>query len=89
MTVYVDDLFDSQETDWRKGQWCHMWTDGDEREIHQLASRIGLLRSWFQTANPRFHHYDLRPSVRVKALQAGAVYMPLREWIKANAKSQR
>lgn len=82
MTIYVDSLFDSQETDWRRGEWCHMWCDGNEQELHALAQRIGLQRDWFQDMNPRFHHYDLRPSKRKLALENGAFYKPLREWIK-------
>lgn len=81
MTVYVDDLFNSQQTDWRKGEWCHMWCDGDEEELHTLAQSIGIKRSWFQIGNSRFHHYDLRPSMREKALSAGAQYLALRDWI--------
>ena len=82
MTVYVDDLFEWPANDWRKGKWCHMWTDSHEEELHALALSIGLKRAWFQVGNIRFHHYDLRPAMRNKALQAGAQYLPLRDWIR-------
>lgn len=43
-----------------------------EIELHALAKRIGLKRAWFQDKG-LFHHYDLTPSVRAKALIAGAI----------------
>ena len=82
MTVYVDDVFDWPSDDWRNGQWCHMWCDGDEAELHAVAARIGMKRSWFQSHDPRFHHYDLRPHKRELALENGAHYMPLKQWIR-------
>lgn len=69
MSIYVDDLFT-----WpgKRGQWCHMMTDGDLSELHEFAKRIGLKRSWFQN-KLRLPHYDLRPSMRERAIQAGAI----------------
>ncbi|MBX3081701.1 MAG: DUF4031 domain-containing protein [Anaerolineae bacterium] len=76
MTVYVDDIhkYDS-------GPWCHMWCDGEINELHRMAAAIGLKRDWFQQKDPRFLHYDLRPTKREAALRTGAKYMPLRQWI--------
>lgn len=50
---------------------CHMFTDGDLSELHNLAQKIGLKREWFQ--DKRLPHYDLTPSRRVLALRNGAV----------------
>lgn len=63
MAIYVDTI--------RMG-WCHMMTDGDIEELHEMAQKIGLHRSWFQDSvlHP---HYDLRPSKRVVAVYNGAV----------------
>lgn len=70
MTVYVDETLE-----WPgKGLWCHMATDSPEGvlELHRLAAKIGMKRSWFQN-RPNLPHYDLRPSMRAKAIAAGAV----------------
>lgn len=82
MTVYVDDMREYPIGNLR-GLWCHMWTDEqDESGLHELARSIDIKRSWFQTGNPRFHHYDLRKSKRALALKYGAVYKPLHEWVR-------
>lgn len=83
MTIYVDDI-----QRYPSGPWCHMWTDGDIGELHHMADKIGLKREWFQQKNPRFPHYDLRPSRRDKALQAGARRMSLRKWIESGKMKQ-
>lgn len=71
MTVYVDEC-----QDWPNGRglWCHMMTDDPAglSELHRLAAYIGMRRSWFQD-KPTLPHYDLRPSMRAKAIKAGAV----------------
>lgn len=67
MAVYVDPVFE-----WPgKGKWCHMMTDGDLSELHAMADRIGLKRSYFQPKSSP--HYDLRPSKRLLAVQQGAI----------------
>lgn len=53
MTVYVDN-FDSMSSAGR-GQWSHMIADTEE-ELHEMAEKIGLHRSWFQ--DPRVEHAD-------------------------------
>lgn len=68
MAVYVDEI----QTYGNKGQWCHMMTDGDLEELHELAAQIGMRREWFQS-NPHHSHYDLRPSKRAAAIKAGAL----------------
>jgi len=60
--IYVDNCF--------PGKWCHMITDGDLEELHEMASRLGLKREWFQPKS--FPHYDLRPSKRSMAIKMGA-----------------
>lgn len=66
MTIYVDKIQRHGS-----GPWCHMITDKDLEELHQMAEKIGLKRGWFQP-HPRHPHYDLRPSKRTLALLAGA-----------------
>lgn len=74
MTVYVDEL-----RRWPTKIWCflkgsaHMTADTLE-ELHEMAERIGLRRSWFQ--NGRIPHYDLTSARRGHALELGAVFVP-------------
>ena len=81
MTVYVDDLHAvlNPSDEWRWSESCHLWADTVE-ELHAFAAKIGMRRSWFQD-RPRFPHYDLTMRRRDVALQSGAVYHNLREWI--------
>lgn len=83
MTVYVDPLIRHGS-----GLWCHMATDGPAEELHEMAERIGLRRQWFQ-AHPRMDHYDLRASVRKKALAAGAVEIKATVMLKRCGKAER
>lgn len=73
MTVYVDALMNYG---WKLGPSCHMFTDGELDELHALAARIGLKRSWFQQKPGGLPHYDLVASKRRAALAAGAVDDP-------------
>lgn len=71
MTVYVDNPRLGRVKSVH-GYWCHMVTDGDVEELHQMADTIGLKRAWFQD-HPRHPHYDITSGRRHKALAAGAV----------------
>ena len=83
MTVYVDELKvwgPSKHRCFAQGS-SHMLSDRLE-ELHALAARIGLKRSWFQD-HPVHPHYDLSPAKRELALAAGAVFVPQRQQIGA------
>lgn len=67
MAVYVDD----ECIEWRGQVWCHMVADTPD-ELHSFAARIGLKRAWFQTQSV-YPHYDVTLSIRVKALEMGAI----------------
>lgn len=84
MTVYVDELV-RRPTKIRCFQTgsCHMLADTLD-ELHAMAARIGLKRSWFQ-AHPHHPHYDLTASRRAAALEAGAVFVPAREQARRHA----
>lgn len=80
MTVYVDSL---HNYGWvLHGQVtpsCHLFTDAlDLNELHAIALQIGMRLEWFQdkTLAP---HYDLGPSLREAAIEAGAVPVERRE----------
>lgn len=74
--VYVDEAI----FPFRKGNWCHMWC-ADVETLHHFASSIGLKRAWFQDRDG-FQHYDLSPTRRVMAINAGAVEITCREMVK-------
>jgi hypothetical protein len=67
--IYVDKF---PPTGW--GRWNNgghmLGTDLDE--LHAMAAKLGLKRSWFQ-GKTRFAHYDLVASKRLLAINAGAV----------------
>lgn len=66
--IYVDEpIFP-----YRGQMYCHMATDGDLEELHEMADKIGLSRRWFQN-HPTHPHYDLAPSKRILAIEQGAV----------------
>ena len=56
----------------------HMLAD-TESELHAMASRLGLRRSWFQ--NDRVPHYDVSQSKRALAVTAGAVEVSRQELV--------
>jgi NADH:ubiquinone oxidoreductase subunit D len=58
-----------------------MWTDGDVGDLHRMAEKLGLKRTYFQNKSG-FPHYDVIPMKRAQAIKWGAVFMPLKEWIK-------
>lgn len=72
MSVYLDPMVDHGKSIGRAGpSWCHMIADTLD-ELHAMASRIGLRRSWFQYGNTP--HYDIGTDrIRALAVAAGAV----------------
>ena len=72
MSVYVDPLFEhggSGSFKWKRS--CHMYADTLE-ELHLLAARIGMRRSWFQNKE-KLPHYDLVSTKRELAVRFGAI----------------
>ena len=67
-------------------RWCHLISSDQETaagevELRGFGRKIGLSSSWIQMPGfPRRVHYDLTPSVRAKALAAGAIPVDLREF---------
>lgn len=85
--LYVDKLFQALPTGAAKKhgkQWCHLWpadtTPESLQELHEVAQKIGLKRSYFQN-HKWFPHYDLVPSKRKLAIERGAIEKSLSEWI--------
>jgi hypothetical protein len=59
---------------------CHMWADS-EQELHEMAKKIGLKKSWFQN-HEKLPHYDLTPRRRLLAIYNGAEQRSLKEYLK-------
>lgn len=83
MTIYVDTAMIPAKVGRYDSRWCHLMSgDLDPTELHEFASRIGLLRSWFQpgfrlgsrtNTCPVGDHYDVTEGKRRAAVAAGAV----------------
>ena len=63
---------------WRWDTVSHLSCDptDDLSRLHAFAAGIGLQRSWFQPRDGIMPHYDLTPTKRLQALQAGAHELP-------------
>lgn len=77
MPVYVDQSANA----FGRMTMCHMIADTPD-ELHAMAERIGMRRSWFQ-APPKasFWHYDVAKGKRELAIAAGAVDCDRREFV--------
>ena len=69
--IYVDAIQHYPQCRLPYKHWCHMATDGPLSELHQMAARLGLQRSWFQNTSGH-PHYDLTPGKRAQAIRCGA-----------------
>ncbi|WP_199031330.1 DUF4031 domain-containing protein [Ralstonia sp. ASV6] len=90
MTVYVDDMHKTPMGEFKAGngrvyKMCHMLADTDE-ELHAMAARIGMKRSWYQAPPKHDSHYDIAMSKRALAVAAGAVEIT---WKQAGAMNYR
>ncbi len=88
MTIYVDDeriypdhMVKGTARRWGK-TWSHMWTDGDEEELHLMAEKLGLKRSYYQDQHPELCHYDIIPAKRKRAILLGAQQTSVAEYIR-------
>jgi hypothetical protein len=72
MAVYVDDMYLYPIGQFRGMKMSHMIAD-TVAELHAMADRLGLKRSWFQG-----DHYDIAIRKRTLAIQYGAVSIEYR-----------
>lgn len=86
MTIYVDDvrrypnsMIKGAARRWGNS-WSHMWTDGDPEELHEMAEKLGLKRSYYQD-HPTLAHYDITPPKRLHAILLGAQQTSVAEFI--------
>lgn len=73
MTVYIDDAY----LRFRRCIMCHMTAD-TEAELHEMAQKVDLRRSWYQYGG-RHPHYDISKAKRAKAVELGAVEVTARQ----------
>lgn len=67
MTVYIDDMYRYPIGQFRNMKMSHMIATTEE-ELHAMADRLGLKRSWYQG-----DHYDVSLFKRDLAIRYGAV----------------
>ncbi len=87
MGVFVDELrvWPHAQGPFRAGS-CHM-TATTVEELHAFAAGLGLRRAWFQDHRIAAH-YDLTPPGREAALRRGAIFVPIREQLRARRRGQ-
>jgi len=74
MPVYVDDMRNQH----LHMKMCHMLADSDG-ELHGMADRLGLKRSWHQAPPMHDSHYDIAQIKRAAAVAAGAIEITRRQ----------
>lgn len=76
MSVYVD----QEKNPYRHMIMCHMVADTLD-ELHAMAQRLGLKRSWFQVSRSGMPHYDICQTKREQAIRFGAVEIDRRKMV--------
>lgn len=84
MTVYVD------KTQNKLGRMitCHMLADTLE-ELHEMAEKIGAMRSWLQISRTGVPHYDIPLFRKDQALELGAILIGRRETVKVMERARK
>lgn len=81
MAVYVDTLLHwGMKYRGKPVKTCHMATDGDLQEVHEMAVKLGL-RKYFQP-RPGLPHYDLMVGKREEAVKLGAIEVDPKEFLR-------
>jgi hypothetical protein len=97
LTVYVDDWRQRATVRDREDRWSHLLAD-DPEELHAMATALGIPARGYQRhrRSAALNHYDLPESLRVRAIELGAVPVTwremarlTREWRRAGARPAR
>jgi hypothetical protein len=83
VTVYVD----SGRNQFRHMIMSHMVADTVE-ELHAMAQRLGLKRSWFQKSRNGMPHYDICQTKREQAIALGAEVIDRRKMVELMRKNR-
>lgn len=81
---------DQEKNQYRHMIMSHMVADTLD-ELHAMAQRLGLKRSWFQVSRSGMPHYDICQTKREQAIRLGAVEIDRRkmvELIRRNREAQ-
>jgi hypothetical protein len=80
LTVYVDDWRQRATIRQRDDRWSHLLAD-DPDELHDMAARLGIPPRGYQRhrRSAALNHYDLPESLRLRAIELGAVAITWRE----------
>ncbi len=80
LTVYVDDWRQRAVIRQHEDRWSHLVSD-DPDELHEMAGQLGIPRRGFQRhrRSAALNHYDLPESLRLRAIELGAVAITWRE----------
>ena len=74
MSVYVD----KTKNEFRGMIMCHMVADTLD-ELHAMAKKLGMKRSWFQSGS--IPHYDVSLSKRRMAIEFGAIELDRKDFV--------
>ncbi|HTU37680.1 MAG TPA: DUF4031 domain-containing protein [Acidimicrobiales bacterium] len=97
LTVYVDDWRQRATVRDRSDRWSHLLAD-DPDELHAMAAALGIPLRGYQRhrRSSALNHYDVPESLRVRAIELGAVPVTwrqmarlTREWRRAGARPVR
>jgi hypothetical protein len=97
LTVYVDDWRQAATVRDHADRWSHLLADNPE-ELHAMAVALGIPPRGYQRhrRSAALNHYDVPESLRLRAIELGAVPVTwremarlTREWRRAGARPAR
>jgi hypothetical protein len=97
LTVYVDDWRQAATVHDRADRWSHLLAD-EPAELHAMAAALGIPTRGYQRhrRSAALNHYDVPESLRLRAIELGAVPVTwrqmarlTREWRRAGARPAR
>lgn len=78
MTVYVDDMYQTEFGRYGRMKMSHMVAD-TSAELLAMAKAIGVRQKWLQHAGEPGEHFDIAKCKRDLAIAAGAVAITVRQ----------
>lgn len=81
MTVFVDNMHETEMGQFRRMKMSHMIAD-THNELVAMADQIGVARRWIQQPGTPDEHFDICKSKRILAVDAGAVEIDMRDLVK-------
>lgn len=78
MTVYVDDMYQTEFGRYGRMKMSHLIADTSAERL-AMAKAIGVAEKWLQHAGESGEHFDIAKSKRDLAIAGGAVPITLRQ----------